>query len=218
MSSRLHRISALSGVLFIVLVVAGVFSSGNTPGTNASAATVRHFYLTHKSQTNISALLTLLAVIAGLFFYGYLRAHFRRDAGNDWLASVFFGGAVVFGISGAIGAGVNTTLTDSTKSLSASSIQLLNTLSQDLNWPATCVGLAVLYLAAGCMIYRSGMFPRWLAWVSWVFAVLAASVVLSFVPFIGTAPWVVVVSVMLARRAPVLAAGAMPPSRVPAPV
>ena len=56
-----------------------------------AAAKVRAYVLTNKNHYSLAALLTTLAVVFGLFFYGYLRAYFQRLPGIEWLASLFFG-------------------------------------------------------------------------------------------------------------------------------
>jgi len=204
MTDRWRRVAALSGVVFIALLLMSLLTSGNAPGSDTSAAKVQNYYLTHQHKTNVSLLATSLAVLVGLFFYGYLRAVFRTRPGNDWLSTVFFGGAVIFGLGGLVGAGVDAVFTDVPHRLSASEFQLLNMVRNDLNWPMMSIGLAIVYFAAGFIIYRSRVLPLWLAWVSWVFAVTAGSLVLAFIPFIGTALWVLLVSILLTVRNPSL--------------
>ena len=210
MTNRWSRIAALSGVVFIALLVVSLLTSGNAPGTDTSARAVQHYYLVNQHKTNVSMLATSLSVLVGLFFYGYLRAVFRTRPGNDWLSTVFFGGAVIFGLSGLVGAGVDAIFTDVPHRLSASEFQLLNMVKNDLNWPMTSIGLALLYFAVGFIIYRSRVLPLWLGWVSWIFAVAAGSLVFAFIPLLGTALWVVIVSILMAVRNPSLASVAQP--------
>ena len=122
----------------------------------------------------------------------------------EWLSALFFGGAIVFGAGGALAGGVDAVLGDSPASLSAASLQLLNTMAMDLNAGMIASGLAILYVSAGFIIYRSGALPVWLAWVSWLLGVLAASFVLTFFALIATALWVLFVSISLASRNPAL--------------
>jgi hypothetical protein len=199
------RWAALSGILFAALVVPGVILTSGTPGTNATASTVRSWYLTHKTDMNVSALLVTLGLIAGLFFLNYVRSVFRRYEATGWLTSLYWVGAILFAMAGAIAAGLNAALGDNPQVLSAGSLQVLNTLSSDLNYPLTCAGLAVMYLGAGLVIYRTRVLPRWLAWVSWILAVLAATFFLGFIALIATAVWVIVVAVLLAIRNPAFA-------------
>ncbi len=206
MTNRWTRISALTGVIFVVILVPAVLVTSGSPGSNTSALKVRAYVLAHKNHYSVGALLSILAVVFGLFFYGYLRAFFRRQPGLEWLSSLFFGGAIVFAVGGALGGGLDAVLGDSPSSLSATSLQLLNTMAMDLNVGAIASGLAILYLSAGFIIYKSGALPVWLAWVSWLLGVLAASFLLSFFALLATPFWVLFVSIFLASRNPALGA------------
>lgn len=204
MGTRGTRIAALTGAIFVVLLVPAVLVTSGSPNSNASAAKVQTYVLAHKNHYSVGAVLSVLAIVFGLFFYAYLRAFFRGQPGLEWLAALFFGGAIVFGAGGALAGGLDATLGDSPASLSASSLQLLNTLSMDLNVAAIAVGLGVLYLSAGFIIYKSRALPVWLAWVSWLLGVLAASFVLTFIALVATVLWVLYVSIVLATRNPSL--------------
>jgi hypothetical protein len=206
MTSRWTRVAALTGVVFALVLVPAVLVTSGAPSSNASAAKVRAYVLTHKTSYSVGALLSILAVVFGLFFYSYLRAYFRTRPGNDWLASLFFGGAIVFGVGGALGGGVDAVLGDSPASLSAGSLQLLNAVAEDINVAALAAGLGILYLSAGFIVYRSRALPVWVAWISWLLGLLAASFVLTFLALVATVLWVLFVSILLASRNPALGA------------
>jgi hypothetical protein len=216
MGTRSTRLAALSGVVFIACLVPAVLVTGSPPSTNASATKVQSYYLAHKDKYGLASLLTVLAILFGLFFYGYLRAYFRKHLGMEWLSSIFFGGAILFAVSGAVGAGIDAVAADHPAALSASSLQLVNALESNLNWPISAAGQALLYLTAGFIIYKSKALPGWLAWASWVLGLASASMFLAFVGLIAMAPWVVIISVMLAMRNPSLTPGE-PASQVVAP-
>jgi hypothetical protein len=204
MSDRWTRIAALTGVVFVLVLVPAVLVTSGAPDSNASAARVQAYVLAHKNHYSIAALFSLLAVVFGLFFYGYVRAYFRSRPGVEWLSTLFLGGAIIFGVGGALGGGIDAVLGDSPGSLSAASLQLLNAMSEDLNVIAIAAGLGILYLSAGFIIYKSRALPVGLAWVSWLLGILAASFVLTFVALVATAPWVLYVSIVLALRNPAL--------------
>jgi hypothetical protein len=198
------RVAALTGVAFAACLIIQFILSVNTPSANSTAAKITSYYLAHKHRIGASGLLTTLAVIFGLGFFLYLRTHLRRLSGVDWLASLVFLGAVIFGVSGAIAGGVQFALSDSTNTLSPDTLQTLNSLMQNLNWSGLSVGLALLYAGLAIAIARLGIAPRWLAWVSWLLAVLAATFFLSFVSFLVTPVWVIVVSIRMAMQNPVV--------------
>lgn len=204
MGTRWTRIAALTGVAFIVLIVPAFVLTSGAPDPGATAAQIQHYILTNKSHYSLGGLLTVLAVVFGLFFYAYLRAYFRGLPGLEWLASLFFGGAIVFAVGGAVAGGLDLTIGDHPSTLSAASLQLLNTLNTDLNTAAVAIGLAVLYISAGFIIYRSRALPRWLAWVSWLLGLLGATYVLAIGSLLVTPLWVLYVSILLASRNPAL--------------
>ena len=204
MGTRWTRIAALTGVAFVVCLVPAVLLTSGSPSSSATAAKVQTYILAHKSHYSLAGLLSVLAVVFGLFFYGYLRAYFRGLPCMEWLASLFFGGAIVFAVAGAFNGGLDLTIGDHPSALNAGSLQLLNTLSMDLAAAALAIGLGVLYICAGFIIYKSRALPVWLAWVSWLLGLVAATFFLSFASLIVTPLWVLFVSILLASRNPAL--------------
>jgi hypothetical protein len=91
---------------------------------------------------------------------------------------------------------------DHPSALSAASLQLLNSLNTDLNTASLAIGLAVLYISAGFIIHKSRVLPAWLAWVSWLLGLLAATFFLSIVALFVTPLWVLLVGILLATRNP----------------
>jgi len=210
MGTKSTRLAALSGVLFVAFLVPAVLLTSGAPGSGASATKVQQYFLAHKSRFGAAALLSVLAVAFGTFFYGYLRAYFRKQRGMEWLSAIFFGGAIIFAATGAMGAGVDALVADHPSALTASSLQLVNQMEMDLNYPAICAGLAVLYIAAGFIIHASKALPGWLAWASWVLGLAAASFFLGWFALMGMALWAVIVSVILASRNPSLETDSSP--------
>jgi len=162
MGTRATRLAALSGVVFVVLIIAS-FAVASPPSTGSSAAKVQQYFLDHKHQMGVSALLSGLSVVFGLCFFGYLRAYFNKYPGVRWLSSIFFAGAIVFAMGGVITAGFASAASDDPGALNASSLQLLNYLGSDVGYGALVTGTAILYLAAGFIIYKSRALPVWLA-------------------------------------------------------
>lgn len=204
-----NRLLPLSGLVFVALVLVSAFIV-STPGSNASASTVLTFYQAHQNVTSASGLLTGLAVVFGLFFFGYLRDYLRQDRATRWLASTAFGGVILFAAGGAISAGSLFALGDQPHVLNAAAAQTLNLLQTDGSVGFTQAGLGVFYLATAVAILRGRLLPAWLGWVSVVLGLMAASLVLAFFAFIATGVWVIVVAVMLWVKA--ARAGAAPDS------
>ena len=197
------RAAALTGVVFAVALTSSVLGGGNEPSTTSSAAKVAHYFVVHKDQVNRHALFGAIAVLFGLGFFSYLRTYLRPRGGNA-LTGLYFTGVLVFALGGAIGNGIQFTLGDAPKSLSPDSMQTLNALSSDLNWPIVAVGLALMYFALASIILRTRILPAWLGWVTLLMAITSASLFFAFIPLLAAPLWVLVVSIVMAVRNPEL--------------
>lgn len=195
------RWTGLTGVLFGVVMCVSIPATGGMPDAK-NAAKVRAWDIKHTGLLTASFIATTIAVIVGLYFLTWLHSQLGgRESG--WIGNMFLVGMVFFGMSGAVQAGIHAAIGGDAKHLSTGSLQLMASLAQNFNWAMACIGLAVMYLAAGYLIRRSGVLPGWLAWVSWVFALTAVSVYLGFVALLGTALWVIAVGIILTARHPV---------------
>lgn len=199
--TRGSRSAALLGVIFVAALVANLLLTSGAPNTDASTAKITSYYVTHQGRVVGSALLSGVAVIAGLAFAVYLRTYLKRFV-PEWMTTTFFVGVVIFGFSGALGAGVAFALSDHPKLLSADSTRLLNDLNQNLGWAPLSVGLALMYGAIALMITSAGKLPKVLAGVSWLMALCAVSFFLAFVPLLLTPLFALIASVRLAQRNP----------------
>jgi Domain of unknown function (DUF4386) len=181
----------ITGVVFVVLLVASFFVNSSTPSSSDSGAKVIAYYLkqSNKRSANISALIIDISVVVGLFFFGYLRARLRDTDIGARLAPVAFAGAVIFAISGLGAAGTTFSLTDTPKHLAPDAAQALNLLNQDLFFPTLTIGIAVLALATGIIIVKSKMLPRWLGWLSIVIGVVGMAGPFGFFAFLAAPIW-----------------------------
>lgn len=201
MSSRWARIGSLSGILFVVLVIASNAVGGGFPENSESPAKVIAFYEAHKTGQQVSASLTGAAVLVGLYFFGSLRSYLRRGAVADDLLTIAFAGAVLFGAAGCVNAGLQWSLAAVPDKLTPGAAQALNVLGKDnLATGFFAAGLATLMLFYGIAILRTRLLPAWLGWVSVVLGVVALAGPLVFLVFTVTAPWAVVVSILLYRH------------------
>jgi hypothetical protein len=182
------------GIVFAVLLAVSFVMQLGSPDTK-NAAKVQAWDIKHTGALGGAALFGILAVITGLFFFIWLRSQLDRP--GSWVGQVYVAGAVVFAMSGVVGDGINLAISSDAKHLSQGSLQLLNSLAMNLNYPIACAGLALMFLGAGLLIRTSGALPGWLAWVSFVFAVLATSFFLGFIALLGSVLWVLVASVVL---------------------
>jgi hypothetical protein len=195
------RFGSLSGVAFVALVIGSQLSSGGLPDSSASPAKVIDFYQAHRTGEQFGAVLTAMAVVVGLYFFGSLRSYLGRVAGGAQFASIGFTGAVLFAVGGCINAGMQWSLADVPSRLTPGAAQALNVLSKDnLATGLYIAGLAALMLFYGTAMLRTRLMPRWLGWLTIALGLIALAGPLVFLVFVATAPWAILVSVLLYRR------------------
>ena len=201
MSIRWSRLGSLSGILFVLLVIASNAVGGGFPENAESPTKVIAFYQAHKTGQQLSASITAAAVVVGLYFFGCLRAYLRRAAVADDILAIAFAGAVLFGAAGCVNAGLQWSLAAVPDKLTPEAAQALNVLGKDnLATGFFGAGLATLMLFYGIAMLRTRLLPAWLGWVSIVFGILSLAGPLVFLVFTMTAPWAISVSVLLYRR------------------
>lgn len=198
------RVAPLTGLVAVVLTVAGFLLFGDTPDYDASGAEVRTFYDDHRAQIAISLYLLVLASVFFVFFAAHLARVIRAlPADGGWLHRVVFAGGVLIAVGFLVGAALNLALVDLSDKSSAAdeALQALNALSEDFFIPFVG-GMGLMLLAAGLATVRAeaAPLPRWLSWAAVALGVLVFIPWVGFFAFMLSGVWVAVVSVLLARR------------------
>jgi hypothetical protein len=206
-----HRLGILSGVVFVALVlVAFIALGGDTPDIDGSGQKVASYYTAHSSREQAAAYVLGIACLFGALFVVHLWSAVR-SAGVDsaWTALVVVGGAVAVG-GFLFSAAMHLVLADAAdKGYSAEQLRLLNAIDADDYLPMA-EGLALFVLGGGAALLRSGLAPKWLAWVGIVLG-LVTFTPLGFVGFGLSGLWIIVISVLLfLRLAPGAEKGAPP--------
>ena len=145
----------------------------------SDAAKVQAWSIKHHGMLSAAAVITVASVIVGLYFLTWLHSHLTRSAStrseSGWMGTLYLVGAVIFGVSGGLTAGIDASIGSDAKHLSTGSLQLMDSLQQNFTYPMTLAGLAVMFLAAGILIRRTAVLRRWMAWPCWLFALVAFS-------------------------------------------
>jgi hypothetical protein len=194
------RWGPISGVLFVVLLAASFFVV-STPNTNKSPQYILNWYSSnsHKTELHVSTVLADIAVVFGLFWFGYLRDRLGRTDVGARLSPVLLAGAIVLAGGGLVFSGTQIALADEPKKMLPATAQTLNFLNSDIGGAAIVVGVSIIMWAAGFIIFRTRTLPRWLAWFSFVLAVVALAGPIGFFAFLATAIWILIVAFFMWR-------------------
>jgi hypothetical protein len=189
------------GVAFVVVLAVTFLVFGNTPNTDKTPLYVWTWYQknSHKTQVGISLVLSDIAIVFGIFFFGYLRDRWGRTDLGARLAPILLVGAGVFATGGLVFNGALIALLDEPKHMSVDTAQTLNFLQSDLGAAALVVGVSILMWAAAVIIWKTRILPFWLAIVSVVLALVALAGPLGFFAFFAMGIWILIVAFMMWR-------------------
>lgn len=195
------RWGPICGALFVVLLVASFFP-GSTPRTSKSPQYLLNWYSSdsHKNSIHISVVISDIAVVFGLFWFGYLRDRFGRSDIGARLSPILLAGAILFAGGGLVFSGTELALTDEPRKMEPATAQTLNFLNTDLGAGLLVVGISVVMWSVGFIIWKAQVLPRWLAWFSFLIAVVALAGPVGFFGFMATGIWVLVVAFYMWRH------------------
>ena len=197
LTERTERLAPLTGVVFTVIFAVGLLTSGDTPDTKASGPEVISHY-DDSGSILVSLFGLVICAVVFMFFAGVLRTRLQAT-GPDWLASVAFGGAVVYTVGLGLFAMSQIALLDAADLGQPEVAQALNIVDNDNFFPCV-IGLAVVLLATGWHALASRSLPKWLGWASVVLGVLALAGPAGFVAFLLFPVWVVIVAITFYRQ------------------
>jgi hypothetical protein len=198
------RVAPLTGLVAVALTVAGFLLFGDTPGFDAPGDEVRSYYDDHQAQVAVSLYLLVLASVFFVFFAAHLARVVRGvPSGGEWLHRVVLAGGILLAAGFLVGSALTFALLDLSDESSASdeALQALNAVNEDFFIPFVG-GMGLMLLATGLATVHAtaAPLPRWLSWAAVVIGVLVFIPWVGFFAFLLAGVWVVVVSVLLARR------------------
>jgi hypothetical protein len=198
-TDRYQRYLPLAGLLFSLLLVAGLALSGSQPSETASAQKVFSYWSNHKDAQLLGAsLLIPLASLLLVFFGAGLRAALRSgEGGESTYSSVAFGGAVIAATGLAFSGAVAAATANAADQGSVATVYTLHQLSS-FDWVPWLAGFSTMLIAAGVGGLRSVALPRPLSWTAIAIAVALFTPV-GFFAFPLLLIWVAAVSVVLYR-------------------
>ncbi|HEX8648969.1 MAG TPA: hypothetical protein VF715_18900 [Thermoleophilaceae bacterium] len=215
-SKGMARFAPLAGVLFLLVAIAAILTSGDPPDADAPTNEIVEWWKDKDTQNVISAILTVYAAGLLVWFAGSLREQIARAEGSgSRLASVAFGGFVIVATGLAVNAALEVTAADTVGDVPPEVTQTIHTLYDGMYFPLG-LGFGLLLLASGLAAVRHGAFDRWLGWIAIVLGVLCFTPA-GFVGFLGGIVWVAIAGVVLYRKKDPIGSGAAE-SPLPPPV
>lgn len=196
---RSERWAPLAGVLFAVAFAVGTLTAGEVPGTDASGQEVIEHY-DDAGPVLVGVFAAPIAGVALLVFAGVLRDRLR-GTGSEWLATVAFGGAVVYTTGLGLFALTQIALLDASDLGQPEVAQTLNILDND-NFMPVVIGMAGVLLATGWHSLASRSLPAWLGWAALVLGVMALAGPAGIAAFVLFPIWVLATAVVLLRSPP----------------
>jgi preprotein translocase subunit YajC len=210
-TSRLERLAPLTGVLFAIVIFAGVFTGGETPDAGDSPARVVTYFATHRSEAELSSLLFAIGFLIFLFFAASLRSFLRRTEGAEGLAALALAGAVVMTGGALLASTIEYALAHELHNLTPAGAQILNLLSNEVGLVMLVGGGFVLMVASGLAILRGAPVPRWLGWAAIAIGILALVLPIAFIALLLLLIWILVTSIFIYRRQASPASGGVTP-------
>jgi hypothetical protein len=202
-----ERSAPIAGIAFVVLMVVGSILVGDVPAPDAPAQEIAGYLADSGNHTRniVGAYLWVIGAPVFLWFLVHLRNRLRSAEGaTGSLSSLVFGAGVAFAAVWTVSAAAFVALPFAIELRDApiSDPDLVRLLPATgrllLLHGAGFAGLLVV-LAASLAIFRTGVFPRWLAWLG-----IVASIALLFDVVYGNIlpfwTWVFIASVAMLER------------------
>lgn len=207
-TDRWARLAPLTGLGTVVLWVLGAIvleTVGDTPGDDATAQDFAAYFERDDNSIYIGAFLLFVGAGLLVWFAGSLRAAIATvEGGVARTASIVFGAAVATAVlsmavfAPQVSAAFAANETDAP--LTPEAAQAL-WFAGDGFFVATEFAAALLLAATAVSVLRTRVLPRWLAWVSFLVALVLLIPPIGWAGLIFAFPlWLIVVSLLLVRR------------------
>jgi hypothetical protein len=196
-----ERLAALSGLVAVALWVIGVVLEevSNLPGEDPNEILS---WFQDESNTILSgAFIFMLGSLFFLIFIGALRVRLvRAESESAFLSAIAFGAGLVVVALTLLIPGPNLAGALAKDDLTPEAAQAL-TVVDDAFFVAAELAAALLLVATGLAILRYGALPRWVAWISFLFALWLLIPPIGWAGLlVGVPLWTIIVAVLLWMR------------------
>lgn len=196
-----ERLAALSGLVAVALWVIGVVLEevSNLPGEDPNEILS---WFQDESNTILSgAFIFMLGSLFFLIFVGALRVRLvRAESESAFLSAIAFGAGLVVVALTLLIPGPNLAGALAKDDLTPEAAQAL-TVVDDAFFVGAELAAALLLVATGLAILRYGALPRWVAWISFLFALWLLIPPIGWAGLlVGVPLWTIIVAVLLWMR------------------
>jgi hypothetical protein len=210
-----ERLAALSGLIAVALWVIGVVLEevSNLPGEDPNEILS---WFQDESNTILSgAFIFMLGSLFFLIFVGALRVRLvRAESESAFLSAIAFGAGLVVVALTLLIPGPNLAGALAKDDLTPEAAQAL-TVVDDAFFVGAELAAALLLVATGLAILRYGALPRWVAWISFLFALWLLIPPIGWAGLlVGVPLWTIIVAVLLWMRSGDESAAARAPGPV----
>ena len=221
MGAAWERGARAAGAVFVVFAVAGFVAGGESPKTSDSASEVVRYFDSNRSQVIVGSVLFAVGLVFLVWFAAAVANHLRENGEGRAAATVLAAGATFAALQLVLST-LYATLAFSVSVVGANGAASTKVLFDfDLGLDVLAGLPAGLFiLAASLGLKRIGSIPGWLAWAGVVVAALellratawardgvwSPSGEYMFLTIVCGLLWILVTSVVLARRDPTDAA------------
>jgi hypothetical protein len=202
----LGTLVAPDGLAFVGLWIGTLAAIGNDVASGDSDAKILAYYAKsgNRDRHTIAFVLSLAATLFFVWFLAKLRERLvRSEGGAGTLTALAYGAgiaaAALWTVGNAFFASVALTRGDTSKfQLDPNTYRILSDTGYAIWFSGTTVA-ALTVAATAVLSLRSGLLPRWIAWLSFPVA-LTMLVSFFFIPFLILLGWLIVVSLTLIVR------------------
>jgi hypothetical protein len=206
---RWETLAPLTGIAAVLVFIAGFIvrvAIGDTPSDNAPAIEFTRYYQEEDGSIWWASILFFLAIGFFLWFAGSLRgALLAAEGGVGRLAATAHAGAITTAalVAASFGTQVSAAWLVSERTAPiAPTTAITYWFMSDGLFIAAFYTTAVLLAATGVVALRSGVFPRWFAWVTLLVALVLVIPWINGPAFIVAVPlWIIVTSYLLWQEA-----------------
>ena len=194
----------LSGIAFLVLVIAGGLYGGMPPSEKGleSAEELAAAYVTQGDRLMVATFVMGVGLVFLLYFGSVLKT--ALDAGSaatSCLSRAAFAGVIVFVAGAATDFTLVVAMVEAAKDkVDPVAIQALSIYFQN-DWVPFAIGVLALMSASAISILKYGGLPKWLGWLAALVAVVGLIPPIGFFALPGTGLWILLASIMLTVQA-----------------